>query len=243
MFILLFSCFFSILQSCKEKQGVITSKNDKAISNNYSNPKDSVSFEKFELMFKLVATPCSTNIIAIDKQYLLLPFDKNMKYLNGLDESKITDYQKEPQGIPCDYYHNNCSKQFVGNLKDWYYEDVMANKVSGIAIKSNNKNLKIFLCYAKRSESDIRHRYNIYLLVFSSQGELISAIETNCVCSNKVSIIKRKGYIDENLNIWISENQINNECNEGDFEIAYHYKITETGLIVKKDEKVKVYKK
>lgn len=238
--------FFSIL-SCESNKGTPVAKNQEKVFAILSSIKsidpDSVLFETFLTKLKLIATPCSTNIIVVDTQYRILPFDKNIKFLNGLDKNKVVDYEKKPTGIPCGLYHNNCSKQFVGNLNEWYYKDSIANEVCGLQIASKHKNIKIFLCYAKAKENDVRGFYNTYLLVFSVNGEFLSAIETNCRCTNKVASIIRKGYVDTDLNIYLNEYQKNNECDEGDFEAKYHYKITKLGQIEKKSERVEIYKK
>ena len=200
---------------------------------------DSITtFKEFIALFKQVSVPIKTEVLN-NERYLIEPFSKNIKYMNGL---AIVDFQKGPTNhVPC-FYHNNCSTFLPPNLKDYYDDSSLATKFCGFELLPRKENFIILLCKGRARDGN---QDDIYLLVFSKDGSFLSGIQTDAVCGNKVATIYRSSTINQDWSILIQEhqefaNKMECSANKG-FEVYYVYKIDSNGKIVKKSESIKAF--
>ncbi|MEN9613010.1 MAG: hypothetical protein RLZZ628_3824 [Bacteroidota bacterium] len=222
---------FLILTSCdKNNKLQLTKRTTKDLEIQFALPqlsteiKDSTNFSSFVNLFKSTYLPCSTKVIN-HLDYITAPFDKNISYLNILNDSLIA--QIKPKNTPCDYF-DVCSKFSPLDLKNRY--DSLANKFHATKLRFNTKKFVIVLCKSRTIDDDI------YLLTYTNLGVLLSSIQTDMRCVNKVANLSRRSYIDKNLNIFITDFQKDNQCDKAGFKVRYHYKISNEGIIYKVKE-------
>lgn len=193
--------------------------------------KDSMDFKSFLNLFKSISLPCSTKIIN-DVPYCTMPFDKNIPYLNLSQDSLILKIK--PKNTICEYF-DVCSQFPPFSLKKRYSEmERLANKFHGAKLWFKTDKFEVIVCKSRTSDNDI------YLLTYTKLGTLLSGIQTELRCINKFAQLKRRTYIDKNLNILITDFHRNGDCDEAGFKVKYLYKINEQGQIYKVNENVTV---
>jgi hypothetical protein len=184
--------------------------------------------------------------VVTDDRFTIPPVSIYCRFLNGFNNEKIVDFQAEPDShVPCELYHNNCSAFPPANIKEMYnMGNLFLSGLGGVRIESPNKNFDFFLIRTSpKVKSSWLPNEDVYLFVYSKDGNFISGLQINAYCSNKVAAIIRTSVIDKDLNIFVTERQSNRdgECDEGDFEVKYLYRIAESGMIQKVSETIEVF--
>lgn len=189
-----------------------------------------IPFDTLIGSFAPIALPCSTQLIN-DPYYCVRPFPKNISYFNQLSTA-IIDYKAAPkQAISC-LYDNSGSDYPAFELEKVYLEDSLAYPFHGGHLSLKTKKLTMLLCKSKVKF------YDSYLLIFSSDGKLISGLQMTARSSNNVTAFKRAGFIDKDCNIAITDLGTDRNCEKAGFKVEYLYKINETGTIYKVKEMI-----
>jgi len=200
----------------------------KIINTDSLNKKDD-SFESFLSKFQKIEYPCSTSII-LNKNYLLKPFSKT-KFILQIKDSLVLDFQSAPKKLES-FYHNVCST-FLPESPGIVFSDSnsLASSFYGLQI-SNRREFIILLMNGKGFDDS-------YIFTYKKNGDLISGLQCNARCVNKHAAFKRTSFIDNKLEIHVTDFQefgVENENNFQGFTIKYLYGIDKYGLFFKKSE-------
>jgi|GEM_PF-3441480 len=232
MRVILLSLFISLIfcttkkPSSRQEAGNLNSS--KSI-NTDSLKKEDESFESFLIKFQKMEYPCSTSLL-LQEKFLLKPLSKT-RFIMNIKDTLVVDFQRAPKVLEGNYA-NVCST-FLPESPEIIFttKDSLAKTFYGLQLASSNDYI-ILMMNGKGFDDS-------YIFTYKKNGDLISGLQCNARCVNKHAAFKRTSFIDNKLEINVTDFQefgVENENNFEGFMITYLYGIDKYGVFFKKSE-------